>query len=127
MLRFKKGYFLLAAIIFITEVCIALFFHDRIIRPYMGDVLVVILLYCFVRAFFNFRKITVAAGVLLFAFLIEFAQLFSLINKLGLQHSRMARVILGTSFSWADLLTYIAGIVIVLAVEYYRERRILRH
>lgn len=124
MLRFNKGYFLLTIIIFITEVCIALFVHDRVIRPYMGDVLVVILIYCFVRAFFNFRKIPVAVGVLLFAFLIEFAQYFSLVNKLGLQHNRIAKIILGTSFSWADMLTYVVGIAIVLFVEHYREKAI---
>ncbi|KAA5537281.1 DUF2809 domain-containing protein [Taibaiella lutea] len=123
MLRFHKGYFLLAAVIFITEVCIAVFLHDRIVRPYIGDVLVVVLIYCFVRTFFNFSKAAVAIGVLLFAFMVEFAQAFLLVNKLGLGHSRIARIILGTSFSWTDMLTYIAGIAIVSGVEYYRERK----
>lgn len=126
MLRFNKGYFLLAVIIFITEVCIALFVHDKFVRPYIGDVLVVILIYCFIKAFFTLRENAVATGVLLFAFMVEFAQGFSLVNKLGLQHSRIARIVIGTSFSWIDMLTYIIGIAIVLAVEHYRKRNTIR-
>lgn len=126
MIRFNKGYFLLAAILFITEVCIALFVHDKFVRPYIGDVLVVILIYCFVKAFFNFRKFSVAIAVLLFAFMVEFAQGFSLVNKLGLEHSRVARIIIGTSFSWVDMLTYVVGIAIVLGVEYYRGKKLFQ-
>lgn len=37
--------------LFIVETLIALFLRDAFIRPYMGDVLVVILIYCFVRIF----------------------------------------------------------------------------
>ena len=37
--------------LFIVETLIALFVRDAFIRPYMGDVLVVILIYCFVRIF----------------------------------------------------------------------------
>ena len=42
MLRFNKTYFLLTILLFCTEVIIALFVHDNFIRPYFGDVLVVI-------------------------------------------------------------------------------------
>ena len=38
-------------IVFIIELIIALYVHDRIIRPYIGDMLVVVLVYCFVRVF----------------------------------------------------------------------------
>lgn len=124
MLRLNKTYFLFTAIIFVTELCIALFVHDRIIRPYVGDVLAVILIYCFVKAFFRVKIITAAIGVLLFAFLLEFAQYFSIINKLGLQHSRIAKIVLGTSFSWIDILLYIIGISIVLVGEYLRGKKL---
>ena len=32
-----------------AEVCIALFVHDRFVRPYMGDALVTVLLCCLCR------------------------------------------------------------------------------
>lgn len=34
-----------------VEIFIALFVHDSVVRPYIGDVLVVIVLYFFVRIF----------------------------------------------------------------------------
>ncbi|CAN5148937.1 hypothetical protein BH20BAC1_BH20BAC1_28470 [soil metagenome] len=54
MLTFRRWYFLSAIVLLITEVLIATFLNDRIIRPFIGDFLVVILLYTFVRSFFNF-------------------------------------------------------------------------
>jgi hypothetical protein len=47
----------------------------------------------------------------------EFLQLFNIVGKLGLEKSKIARTIIGTSFSRIDLLTYIAGIAIVIIVE----------
>ena len=38
-------------VIFLVEFLIARYVHDSFIRPYVGDVLVVILLYTFVRIF----------------------------------------------------------------------------
>ena len=116
-LRFHKTYFLLFVLIFITEVLIALYVRDAIIRPYIGDVLVVILIYCFVKAFFNFRTLPVAIGVLLFAFLVETLQYFRFIEAVGLQDVKLARVVIGTSFAWMDIWCYIAGFVIILLGE----------
>ena len=39
------------AVLFLIEGAIAIWVHDRFVRPYMGDVLVVVLVYCFVRIF----------------------------------------------------------------------------
>ena len=51
MVIFNKTYFLLALLLLLAEVLIALYLHDALIRPYGGDFLVVILLYCFVKSF----------------------------------------------------------------------------
>jgi hypothetical protein len=117
MLTFNKKYFGFAVVLFIVEVCIALYINDRIIRPYIGDVLVVILLYCAVKTFFNLAPFKVAAGVLLFAFLIEVLQYFKIVKLLGLQHNKLANTVIGNSFAWADIVAYIAGILIVLWLE----------
>lgn len=95
------------------EVCIALFINDRFIRPYLGDVLVVILIYCFVRMFFSFGHFQVATGVLLFSYAVELAQYIDIVNLLGLQHNRIARIVIGTSFSVFDLFAYTAGIGLI--------------
>ena len=44
MWHFNKIYFRLTVILFLIEVAIALFIKDRFIRPYLGDVLVVMLI-----------------------------------------------------------------------------------
>lgn len=117
MLHFNRNYFLLTVLLFITEVCIALFVQDNFIRPYFGDVLVVILIYCFVKSFLNATVIKAAMAVLLFAFSIETLQYFAIIETLGLQDNSLARTVIGTSFAWEDILAYVVGIVIVIVCE----------
>ena len=58
-----------------------------------------------------------AIGVLIFAFVIEGLQYIQLVNILGLQDSKLANVVLGNSFSWMDMLTYVLGIALVMAYE----------
>lgn len=117
MLTFNKKYFLVFLLVFVTEVLIALYVHDNFVRPYLGDVLVVILIYCFVKSFVKVNVWTAAVGVLLFAFAVEFAQYLNLVEVLGWQESKLARTVIGTSFSWLDLLTYVIGIGVVLLAE----------
>jgi hypothetical protein len=117
LLTFNFRYFTATIILFITEVLIALYVDDSIIRPYIGDLLVVVLIYCFVRSFFNFSVRSTAIGVLLFSYTTEVMQYFHVVALLGLQHSRLARIVIGTSFSWEDIIAYTAGIIIVLLIE----------
>ena len=119
MLKFNSTYFKLASLIFIIETLIALYVHDTIIRPYFGDVLVVILIYCFIKSFLDVKVIPTAVFVLLFSFTIEFLQYLNILEKLGLQNSKIARTVIGTSFSWMDILTYIIGVFVVIFVEYF--------
>ena len=94
MFIFRKNYFVLTVILFLVEVCIALFIKDRFIRPYVGDFLVVILIYSFIRSFLNAPVFKTALGVLIFAFAIEGLQYINLVKILGLQHSKLASVVL---------------------------------
>jgi len=116
-MTFNKKYFILTIVLLIIEILIALFVHDRIIRPYIGDVLVVILIYCFIRSFFNWPVVPVAIGVLLFSFVVETLQYFKFVELIGLGDIKLARIIIGTDFAWKDILAYVAGILIVLAAE----------
>ncbi len=117
MIQFNKKYFALAVLLFAIEVIIAVFVHDQIIRPYIGDLLVVILLYCMVKSVFNVSVGKTAVFVLAFSFLIETLQYFHVVRLLGLQHSKLANIIIGNSFQWIDLAMYIMGIGVVLLVE----------
>ena len=117
MFTFHKKYFFLTVLLFLTEVLIALYAHDRIIRPYIGDVLVVILIYCFLKSFLKLPVLPLAVGVLLFSFLIEYLQYLKIVDLLGLSDCKLARIIIGTSFAWNDIIAYCAGIGIVLGFE----------
>jgi len=117
MFVFRKNYFLLTIILLFVEICIALFINDKFIRPYLGDFLVVILLYFFARTFFNITIFQAATLVLLFAFFIELLQFINFVSVIGLQDSNIASTILGHSFSWLDIFAYVLGIGFVLVCE----------
>ena len=116
-LTFSPRYFRATLFLLLIEVLIALYAHDRIIRPYIGDLIVVILIYCFVKSFLNTPVWPTAIGVLIFSYTIEVLQYFDLVSLLGLQDSNLARIVIGTSFAWADLLAYTVGIIILLFFE----------
>ena len=123
MFHFKYKYFIYALLIFFLEVFIALYVRDQIIRPHIGDLLVVILIYCFIRAFLTWSVYTAAVVTLLFSYTVEALQYFRIVELLGLQQSPIARVVIGTYFSWIDIICYTAGVVIVLLLEKASWRR----
>ncbi|MDN3583223.1 DUF2809 domain-containing protein [Mucilaginibacter flavus] len=117
MFKFHRSYFILTIILFTAECLIGKYMHDKLIRPYGGDFLVVILLYCFIKSFLNKAFLPVAIVVLCVAYVVEITQYFHLIKLLGLQHSTPAALILGTSFSWTDICCYTLGIALVVGIE----------
>jgi len=117
MFKLNFKYLALTVLLFVTEVLIALYMHDAFIRPYGGDVLVGILIYCFVKSFLNTAVMPTALTVLVFCYMIEVLQYFHYVQLLGLQNSKLARIVLGTGFSWIDMQCYTAGMLIVLLVE----------
>lgn len=121
--RFSKKYFFLTCFLFLIEVLIALYVHDRFVRPYIGDVLVVILIYCFVCSFVKGPVLTIALFVLAFSFLVETMQYYNLVKLLGLEHSKLANVVIGNFFSWVDILAYTVGIIFVLLAERLSKNR----
>lgn len=109
-------------ILLAVEVAIALWVHDKWIRPFVGDVLVIGLLYCFLKSFFPWPPASTAAGVLFFAFAIEFLQYFKLVERLGLSSNAFARTIIGTSFETTDFLAYFLGFLLVRLAEWLRNK-----
>ncbi len=116
-MRFKAYYCFWSIILFLIELYIALYVDDNFVRPYLGDVLVVILIYAMVRTCFKVSIVTTALGVLIFSFCIEILQYFKIVEILGLGSSAFARTVIGTTFAWEDLVAYSVGIVILLCFE----------
>lgn len=106
----KQLYGRLAITLFIIEILIATVLKEHVfIRAYLGDLLVVILLFCIAKAIYDFDSWRLTVGVFIFAVLIEIAQFFHIAEVLGLPEKSLSRIIVGTSFSIHDLLMYAAG------------------
>ncbi len=123
MFKFNLNYFLGFLFLLITEILIAIYVHDNFVRPFLGDFLVVILLYCFVKSFVQSRELIIAFGVLLFSYLVEFAQYFEIVKLLGLAQNKLANIIIGNYFSVVDLCMYTLGIVFVLIIEFFLRKK----
>lgn len=115
--RARWGYAIAFMVIFAVEVVIALFVRDAFIRPYGGDILVTALLCCAVRMVFPDGIRWLPAGVLLFAIAVEAAQYFRFVEWIGLGDIAFFRILMGTSFSWIDILCYAAGCALFWAVD----------
>lgn len=104
-------------LLLLIEVLIALFVHDSFIRPYAGDILVVMVLYCFIRIFIPDKFILLPLYVFIFAAGVEILQYFNLVQILGLENNAFLRVLLGSVFDIKDIACYGAGCVILGAYE----------
>lgn len=114
-------------LLFGIEVLIALYAHDQFIRPYAGDFLIVIFLFCLVKAFLNVPSGPLILSVLALSYLIEITQYFNLIHHLGLDQSKIAPLILGNHFSWIDMVAYTLGAAVMFRLQSFPEASPLIH
>lgn len=117
MIQLNYKYLTIALLLFLVEVFIALYIKTPLVRHFFGDVLVVILIYTSVKSIFNFSVKSTAIGVLIFSYLIEIFQYFNGIQLVGLQDNYIARLIIGTTFTWSDLVAYLMGIILIIFFE----------
>ena len=123
--RFHTPSLLLTALLFAVEVGIARHVHDAFVRPYLGDVLVVVLMYFAMKTVLAAPARCLAGVALAIAFVIETLQAFSLVDVLGI-HNRVLRIALGSTFSWADLACYTVGALAVIWAEAQFAKRMKR-
>ncbi len=113
---YMKRYFTIFTLLLITEVAIAIFHFHRFVRGFLGDVLVIPLLYSLLRGSTKLSVKKAAITVLFVAFTIEFLQYFTIAEILGIQ-SKILKTMLGTSFDPWDLLAYTLGFILILLFE----------
>ncbi len=121
--KLRLFYLLAFLLIFTVELLIALFVRDRFIRPYGGDILVTVLLCCFLRVFLPNGVPLLPLWVFLFASAVEFAQAANFVTLLGLGDSVLFRTLLGTTFSPADILCYGTGCLLFAGTEFLLRRK----
>ena len=102
----------------LLEIFIALFMRDSFVRPFLGDFLVVILLYMIIRSFFPIGAPWLPAGVFAFSVLVEILQFFHIVDILHLSDNRFMSVLIGGVFDWKDILAYFLG-CLVCAFSYF--------
>ncbi|MCE3075228.1 ribosomal maturation YjgA family protein [Chryseobacterium gwangjuense] len=125
-LEFNLKFLLLSIAIFLVEVLIATRLKDIFfVRAYLGDVIVVMLIYTLIKSFFKIENNEkLIWGILAFSFLVEFAQYFTIAEKLGFREGSLMYIIVGNSFSWIDILCYAAGCMVMFFVIKIKDSRL---
>ena len=117
--RKKRTLFLIIfLILLVSEFAIGNFLHGGFIRSYFGDVLIVLLLHAFVRIFVPDRFWLLGISVLVFSVFVEFTQRIPLVDFLGIEN-RFIRTLMGTSFSWWDIVCYVVGFLFTVPYDLY--------
>ena len=111
-------------VLFVIEVIIAVFAKNKFIRAYVGDAIVVVLIYCFIKSFIRNEIKVLWLYIFIFAVLVEIGQYFNLVGLIGLGGNKLARIIIGTSFSFWDIICYFVGCVGIWLFEVIAIRQI---
>lgn len=121
--RIRIGMGIASAVLLGIEILIGMYAHGWV-RNQFGDALVVILLYTICRTVSPEKPhfgLLLPVGILLFAFCVEFLQLWGFCDKLHITN-HLLRIIIGTGYSNADMLSYTLGILPCIACEFLLRR-----
>ena len=119
----KRSVFLAVFLLIVgAEIVIGVFVHDKFVRPYLGDVIVVAALCALVRVFVPDRAPWIPAAVFVFALAVELLQLARIPDLLGIEN-RVVRAILGSTFDPADVVCYAVGCAMAALVEFAIRRK----
>ena len=113
----RLTYLLIFCGLLVTEIVIALFVNDAFVRPYIGDMLVTLLLCCLFRAIVPDKVRLLPVYVFVFAACVEIGQYFDLVALLGLADNRIISIALGRTFSWMALVCYAVGCAAAFALD----------
>ena len=120
-MKMRLIYAAVFVVLLCVEVCIALFVHDDFVRPYIGDMLVVVVVYCAARIAFPRRFWLMSAAVFLFAAAVELVQLTAFSSLFS--EGGFVATVLGSTFDLKDLLCYALGSVLCLLWDIFIVRK----
>jgi len=121
-LGINRGYLCAFLALSVMIVLIAVFGTSGFIRYHFGDILIVILIYCFVKSFVRNRMKWLPFAVFTFSVLVEIGQYFDMVERLGLADIAIARIAIGMTFDPWDILMYFIGCVMLYMYEFFKYR-----
>jgi len=107
----QRAYFIISILLFILGLLI-FFFATGFVRNYIGDVIVVMFLYCLLSLIVAWKPATKTMSVFILAIAVEFLQIF-----LATTGSTTQDLFLGSSFDIFDTLAYGVGLTIITIYE----------
>ena len=111
----------------LIEVVIALFVHDNFIRPYVGDVIIVPVIYFFIKTICTKQIKYLVPVIFIFTIIVEWLQYINILEFLGLYHVGFLRILIGTTFSWIDIFCYAIGCMVLLIYEMVNSKSTKKH
>ncbi|MPQ45313.1 DUF2809 domain-containing protein [Clostridium tarantellae] len=113
-MKINLRYLVSFIILFLVESFIAIAVKNVFIRAYIGDVLVIILMYTLIKTFISKPIKLLPIYLFVFASFIEVLQYFNIVEVLQLQNNKIVATIIGNTFDIKDILCYLIGAVILL-------------
>ncbi len=120
MKKERIQYLLCFILLLMIEICIAVYVHDQFIRPYIGDILVVVVIYCFIRIFFPKGIKGLPVDIFLFAVVVEVLQyihIAEILAKIGMPDNIILQTAIGATFDMKDIICYGVGCILLLGYE----------
>lgn len=96
--------------------------NQGFIRDYGGDILIIPLLYSFIRIFCvkdsKAARLYLPLGLFVLGVCTELLQATDLIGVLGVKRNSIFGIIIGSTFDLKDILCYLTGTVLILGWNY---------
>ncbi len=126
MKKQRIKYLITFTILLCIEILIATCVHDTFIRPYVGDLLVVVVLYCIVRVIIPDKYRLIPFWIFVFAAFIECLQYLKWVERLGIENNAFLRILMGATFEWKDIVCYGIGCILLGIYEWLIQKGIVR-
>ncbi|QEH69058.1 DUF2809 domain-containing protein [Cellulosilyticum sp. ST5] len=126
MKKQRIKYLITFTILLCIEILIAICVHDTFIRPYVGDLLVVVVLYCIVRVIIPDKYRLMPFWIFVFAAFIECLQYLKWVERLGIENNAFLRILMGATFDWKDIVCYGIGCILLGIYEWLIQKGIVR-
>jgi hypothetical protein len=111
-------YFSLSLMCIIFCILIVLLFSEMpFIRGLVGDVIIVVFIYYFIMTLKDFSSIYVVIFTLVLALITEVLQYFHFASILGLQHNKIAQLVIGSIFDPMDMIAYTIGCIFAFIID----------